>query len=138
MMKRDSDGLIRDEAGRVYFEECVDHSDLGDKMTCLMEFATQWCSVEKFKDTFLMFSHRSDQQAQKDVIMCWYTRHFNPSYQAPAGKEDTRDHEALLCAHFKKFNLAIEKLPCYWRVIVSTPRHGKKASRRVTRESEDD
>ena len=135
-MKRDSDGLVRDEAGRICFEEYVDHSDLGDKMTCLMEFATQWCSAEKFKDSFLMFSHSSDDQPQKDVIMCWYTRHFHPSHQAPAGKEDTRDHEAMLYEHFKKYSLSIEKLPCHWRVVISTPTHGRKASKRVTREPE--
>ena len=117
-MKRDLYGLWRDASGRPVFDECVDWTDLGDKMCAMMNFATKACSSD-YGDSFLVyFKGTSPEQPKKVVEMNWFCSKMSPP---PITNKDERGHEALLCHHFKKWDLSIQKMPYRWEVIISTP-----------------
>jgi len=130
-MKRNSDSLALDKKVQPLFGECIDRSDWSEKMTSLMDFAAQSCSAEKHRDSFLVFMQGDLDQPQKDVVLIWFSRHFDPDAMIPEDKKDPRDHEALLCKCFPKHNMTIEKLYGRWKIIVSTPKRGESVTKTV-------
>jgi hypothetical protein len=130
-MKRDSNEMTGDEQDSIFVEERIDHTDMGEKVTCIVNFVAKTSSLAKYKDSFLVFTSGKFRQPRKDIVLVWYCRHFNPYLPIAHGEKDPRDHEALLSEHFTKHNLEIEKLPMRWQIKISTPERGLPGSKKV-------
>ena len=118
IMKRDINGLWRDEFSRPVFDEFVDWSDFGQKMACMMDFAAKGCSATEYRDSFLIYVRGAPAtEPKKTIEMCWYSSKFSPN----SVSQDPRNHEALLRQFFKDYTLSIEKLSYHWKVCISSP-----------------
>ena len=122
-MKRCEDGTWRDDGGRVVYDECADWFDLGQKLTCMMDFAAKNCTA---RDSFMVTFKNPPEQAKKSVRMTWFSSEMSTKSQPE--KKDQRDYEGLLRENFQKYDLVIEKIPYCWTVDISTPskENGKK------------
>ena len=102
------------------YDECADWFDLGQKLTCMMDFAAKKCSA---RDSFMVTLKNPPEQAMKSVGMTWFS--CDMSTKSQPEKKDLRDHEGLLREHFQKYDLVIEKMPYCWTVDISTPSEEK-------------
>lgn len=85
-----------------------------------MDFARGACSKEEYRDWFLISvmdgKASSTTRREKTIRLVWFCSGLDKN-----SKDDSRNHEALLRHHFRKYDLIIEKKSGRWVILVVTP-----------------
>lgn len=95
--------------------------DLQEKIRALVDFTTESCSYEKYRDDFLIYIKLDDDKetGKYNIRFLWYCQKF--MCKKDMFVEDSRNHEGLLRRYFTKYNVLIHKNDLNWDVLVSTP-----------------
>lgn len=113
-MKRDVDGNN--------LPESVLCNDLQEKIRALINFSTESCSYDKYRDDFLVYLKPDDtSRGRHNIQFFWFCQKFVS--RKDTYLDDSRNHEGLLRKHFAKYNVLIHKNDLNWDVVVSTPRN---------------
>lgn len=102
--------------------------DLQSKISALIDFVARECSYDKYHDDFYIYIDKTNSSllpkeettlTPKDILVVWYCKKFMSDKNDRV--DDERDHEKILCHHFKDFDVLIEKTDLSWRINISTP-----------------